>query len=397
MSYIILFPLILTIIIIFLLFNLSSAANSMYNVQTYGAKSDGKSDSSNAFISAWTAACASTSATTIYVPKGSYLLNNVYFFGQSCKSNAITIHIEGTLIAPSDYNVIGKSGNWIKFERVNGVSIVGGTLDGQGTRLWTCKNSGKGCPKGATTLAFYNSNDITISGLTSKDSQMFHILLDGCHNAKLQGVKISAPGNSPNTDGIHLQSSSDVTILNSQIGTGDDCISIGPGNSNLWFENIACGPGHGISIGSLGWEMQEAGVQNVTVKTSSFTGTENGVRVKTWARPSNGFVRNVLFQHVVMNNVQNPIIIDQNYCPNSGNCPEQGSGIKVSGITYEDVHGTSATEVAVKFDCSKTNPCNGIKLLDVKLSYKDHPAEASCVNAGGMASGLQQPTSCLQV
>lgn len=175
------------------------------------------------------------------------------------------------------------------------------------------------------------------------------------------------------------------------------------------------------SIGSLGWEMQEAGVQNVTVKTSSFTGTENGVRVKTWARPSNGFVRNVLFQHVVMNNVQNPIIIDQNYCPNSGNCPEQviyvhnsyqltnniisliiivsfqGSGIKVSDITYEDVHGTSATEVAVKFDCSKTNPCNGIKLLDVKLSYKDHPSEASCVNAGGMASGLQQPTSCLQI
>ncbi|KAH0773916.1 hypothetical protein KY290_011053 [Solanum tuberosum] len=69
--------------------------------------------------------------------------------------------------------------------------------------------------------------------------------------------------------------------------------------------------------------MQETGVQNVTVKTSSFTGTENGVRVKTWARPNNGFVRNVLLQHVVMNNVQNPIIIVQNYCPGSGNCLEQ--------------------------------------------------------------------------
>lgn len=96
------------------------------------------------------------------------------------------------------------------------------------------------------TLAFYNSNNVTISGLTSQDSQMFHILFDGCHKAKLQGLKISAPGNSPNTDGIHLQSSTDVTILNSHIGTGDDCISIGPGNSNLWIENIACGPGHGI-------------------------------------------------------------------------------------------------------------------------------------------------------
>ncbi|XP_016504883.1 polygalacturonase-like [Nicotiana tabacum] len=384
------------IIIILFFFNLSIAADSMYNVLNYGAKSDGKSDSSKAFLSAWTAACTSTSPATIFVPKGSYLLGNAYFYGQTCKSNAITIRIDGTLIAPSDYNVIGKSGSWIKFERVTGVSIIGGTLNGQGARLWACKNSGKGCPKGATTLAFYNSNNIGISGLTSQDSQMFHILFDGCHKAKLQGLKISAPGNSPNTDGIHLQSSTDVTILNSHIGTGDDCISIGPGNSNLWIENIACGPGHGISIGSLGWDMQEPGVQNVTVKTATFTRTQNGVRVKTWARPSNGFVRDVLFQHAVMNSVENPIIIDQNYCPDRGNCPDQGSGIKVSDIKYHDIHGTSATEVAVKFDCSKTNPCNEITLQDVNLNFKDHPAEALCVNAGGKASGLQQPNSCLR-
>lgn len=77
------------------------------------------------------------------------------------------------------------------------------------------------------------------------------------------------------------------------------------------------------SIGSLGWDAQEAGVQNVTLKTATFTGTENGVRVKTWARPSNGFVRDVLFQHVVIVNVQNPIIIDQDYCPNHENCPNK--------------------------------------------------------------------------
>lgn len=61
----------------------------------------------------------------------------------------------------------------------------------------------------------------------------------------------------------------------------------------------------------------------MTVRRAAFSETQNGVRVKTWARPSNGFVRNVLFQHVVMNNVENPIIIDQNYCPGSGNCPEE--------------------------------------------------------------------------
>lgn len=69
--------------------------------------------------------------------------------------------------------------------------------------------------------------------------------------------------------------------------------------------------------------MNEAGVQNVTVTTATFTGTQNGLRVKTWARPSNGFVRDILFQHVVMNNVENPVIIDQNYCPDHENCPHQ--------------------------------------------------------------------------
>lgn len=96
------------------------------------------------------------------------------------------------------------------------------------------------------TLEFTNSNNILISGLTSVNSQMFHIVINECNNVKAQGVKVSASGNSPNTDGIHVQSSSGVTILNSRIGTGDDCVSIGPGTTNLWIENVACGPGHGI-------------------------------------------------------------------------------------------------------------------------------------------------------
>lgn len=77
------------------------------------------------------------------------------------------------------------------------------------------------------------------------------------------------------------------------------------------------------SIGSLGWELNEAGVQNVTVKRVTFTGTQNGVRIKSWGRASNGFVRNIFFQDATMVNVQNPIVIDQNYCPNNKNCPGQ--------------------------------------------------------------------------
>lgn len=74
---------------------------------------------------------------------------------------------------------------------------------------------------------------------------------------------------------------------------------------------------------------------------------------------------------------------------------EQDFGVKISDVKYQDIHGSSATEVAVKFDCSKKYPCSGIKLQDIKLTYKNQAAQASCSNVGGTASGFLQPTSCL--
>ncbi|KAF1862031.1 hypothetical protein Lal_00026548, partial [Lupinus albus] len=245
-------------------------------------------------------------------------------------------------------------------------------------------------------------------------------VFNGCENVKIEGVKIIADGNSPNTDGIHVQMSSNIIILKSKIRTGDDCISIGPGTRNLHIENIECGPGHGISydchrnriimaasgdtvynlnhccsphIGSLGWTRNEPGVQNVTVRTVTLTGTQYDVRIKSWGRPSSGFVKEVLFKNATMTDVQNPILIDQNYCPNNKNCPGQASGVKISDVRYEDIHGTSATQVAMKFDCSSTNPCIGIKLENVKLTYKNQVAEASCKNVGLNMESVQ-PQHC---
>ncbi|RYR13629.1 hypothetical protein Ahy_B04g070528 isoform C [Arachis hypogaea] len=355
-----------------------NAAAATFNVLNFGAKADGRTDSAKAFTGAWAQACASTQPASIVVPPGRFLVGSITFSGQ-CANKAISFEIQGTLVAPSDYNILGKNGNWIVFEHVDGVSIRGGLLDGQGTALWNCKNSGKGsCPSGATTLLFSNSNNIFISGLSSLNSQLFHIVINVCQNVMVQGVSVTAAGNSPNTDGIHVQGSSHVTILSSKIRTGDDCISIGPGTTNF-----------------LGKELKEAGVQNVTVKTVTFTGTQNGVRIKSWGRPSTGFVRDVIFQDAIMVNAQNPILIDQNYCPDNEGCPGQASGVKISDVTYKNINGTSATEVAVNFGCSPKNPCSGIKLENVKLTYKNQVAQASCVHAAGTTLGSVQPENCL--
>uniref|UniRef100_A0A2N9FMF9 Rhamnogalacturonase A/B/Epimerase-like pectate lyase domain-containing protein n=1 Tax=Fagus sylvatica TaxID=28930 RepID=A0A2N9FMF9_FAGSY len=294
------------------------SSNAAYNVISFGAKPDGKSDATQAFLKAWASACNSATASTIYIPKGRFLLKATVFRGP-CK-NRITVQIDGTLMAPTDYSALGNSGYWILFIQVNRVAVYGGTLDAK----------------------------------------------------ELTGV----------------------TIKGSTIQTGDDCISIGPDTKNLLMSNIRCGPGHGVSIGSLGKELNEAGVQNVTLTDSVFTGSDNGVRIKSWARPSNGFVQHSFPKHCY-EDVENPITIDQNYCPNNQGCPRQTSGVKISQVTYRNIRGTSGTPEAVTFDCSPSTPCRGIKLQDLKLTYMNRATTSSCKNIGGTSSGVLVPESCL--
>ena len=72
-------------------------------------------------------------------------------------------------------------------------------------------------------LKVLNSRDVVISGLTSVDSELYHVVIDGCEGVTVQDVQIVAPGSSPNTDGIHVQASSQVTVTRTSIQTGDDC------------------------------------------------------------------------------------------------------------------------------------------------------------------------------
>jgi len=92
----------------------------------------------------------------------------------------------------------------------------------------------------------------TIENISSVDSKYFHIHLFSCSNVKLHSLRITAPYDSPNTDGIHLADSKNTEISSAIIETGDDCISIGRGDKDISISIILCGPGHGISAGSLG-------------------------------------------------------------------------------------------------------------------------------------------------
>ena len=162
----------------------------------------------------------------------------------------------------------------------------------------------------------YVTNSI-VQDITSKDSKFFHINLFECKKLQFQHVTITAPADSPNTDGIHMGSSSQITITNATIGTGDDCISIGDGNQDVTINQVTCGPGHGLSIGSLGKYQNEQPVFGIRVIGGTLSSTKNGVRIKTWPSSPFGIASDMHFENIIMNNVANPILIDQGYCPNN--------------------------------------------------------------------------------
>lgn len=126
---------------------LIAPAMSVYVVSDYGAKADGRTDSTAAFQLAWGAACAASGPAVVHVPGGSYLVGPATFKGP-CRSNRIDIRIDGTIVAPG-YQRLANADRWLNFHGVQGVSIYGGTLDGQGGALWSCKSGGGRCPSGA--------------------------------------------------------------------------------------------------------------------------------------------------------------------------------------------------------------------------------------------------------
>lgn len=151
--------------------------------------------------------------------------------------------------------------------------------------------------------------------LRSINSKNAHFNLFGCNNVNMSFIRITAPGESPNTDGIHIGCSSNISIAHSVIGTGDDCISMVSGSENIDIFDVYCGPGHGISIGSLGKAGNKEHVTGITIRNCTFNGTQNGVRIKTWAPSLPAIASDFTFENISMINASNPIVIDQQYCP----------------------------------------------------------------------------------
>ncbi|XP_050920526.1 polygalacturonase ADPG1 [Lathyrus oleraceus] len=344
--------------------NAAPTKNNIYNVVDYGARGDGVTDDTQAFLKAWKNACGAKGASTLLIPpKKLYLVNNLLFNGE-CKAKSILIQ-----------------SSWIRIQYVNSLTIDGtstGRIDGFGSTWWPCKS----CRR-PIALSFHSCNDLTVSNVRITNSPGGHISINGCNNAKFSHMDVQSPGDSPNTDGFDISSSKNILIEDSNIRVGDDCIAINGGSSYINASRLACGPGHGISIGSLGRGNSYETVEEVHVQNCKFTNTTNGARIKTFPGGS-GYARKISFEQIHLTNVKNPIIIDQHYGE---------SAVKVSDVRYYGIKGTSASDVAINLKCES---CFNVVLdqINIVSSQPKKKAQSYCKNFHGKIGSTIPKVNC---
>ncbi|XP_077222042.1 putative polygalacturonase At3g15720 [Tasmannia lanceolata] len=314
---------------------------------------------------------------------------NVVDYGAVGDGVADDTNIFGRIVAPTSQSSNSNSQNsqWITFTKVNGLTIGGsGLIDGQGSSWWNSEQR----VTAPDALGIFNSNNVNLKSFKIINSPRKHIGIHGCSGVHISQLTITAPGDSPNTDGIHLQDATHVEILNSNIATGDDCISIGRGSIDVNITQITCGPGHGISIGSLGVNEARDTVKQIHVSHCNFSNTQNGARVKTWQGGS-GFAKDITFEDLTMTAVDHPIVIDQFYCDRQRQkiCPNKPSAVQVSDVSFIGVHGSTTRKDPILLKCSANVPCTGIVLSDVLLKPIDSKPgmqlSSNCTNVQGTA------------
>lgn len=155
------------------------------------------------------------------------------------------------------------------------------------------------------------SDDFTFYRITLRNSPNFHITYRSGKGLTVWNLKIDTPKIARNTDGIDPSGSSDITVTNSFIRTGDDNIAIKGSAGGVQHMSVIDNHfyyGHGMSIGSETYD----GVNDLLVRNLTLDGTDSGIRIKSNISRG-GIVDRVVYEDVCIRDVKNPILINTEY------------------------------------------------------------------------------------
>ena len=237
--------------------------NPVFDVRKYGAKGDGRSYDTLAIQKAIDA-CAGTGGC-VFLSQGTYLTAQLEL------KSGMTFFIDRTAVLlggtrPEDYPELFPAGpangmvGYVCRRSVLYANLVqnltldgGGVLDGQ-CKLVQMTGNESARP---SLVRIFQSERVIVRNLTLKNPRMWTQVYDHCKDLTIENLKVEAPPDCKNLDGMDVCDCRDVIIRNNVVAAEDDCICLkshGPdGLQNITIENneISCFRANAIKIGTL--------------------------------------------------------------------------------------------------------------------------------------------------
>lgn len=169
-------------------------------------------------------------------------------------------------------------------------------------------------------VEFSECTDVSIEGVKFINSPFWTIHPLYSNWVSFRNITIENPSDAPNTDGIDIDSCTNVAVVGCNVSVGDDgiCLKSGAGadgikkakpTEHVLVKNCIVKNAHGgIVIGSE----TAAGIRHVLAENSSFPGTDRGIRVKS-RRGRGGDIFDIKLCNLNMENNLCPIAINMYY------------------------------------------------------------------------------------
>lgn len=369
------------------------SAKSTWHITDFGARGDSQT-LNTAFIQQAINTCSAAGGGTVQVPAGNfltgtlflksgvrlYLEENAILTGSALQQDYIPVHSVNALGNPRYGNL---NSFLIYAENANHISIEGnGTIKGNGPAFWENEMHANGKVRKPKTwrpralLHFVNCRNITIRNIHLADAPTYTVWPLGCENIELEGITILNPEYGPNTDGIDIDCSRNVTISNCDIAGGDDAIAIKSdaailGTAERPCENIRISncklsspPACGIRIGYEG----DSPIRNVTCDNITVSNSAHGIdiisilpdRPEPFLIKKGARIEQIYFNNFRMQDVKQPIYLWMGQ-EKSGPAAIQISDVHITNLLAENAGDSYIGGIAGK-------PVKNIYLTNIRIN-----------------------------
>ena len=270
------------------------------------------------------------------------------------------------------------------------IAIVGrGVIDGNGQNgdWWT---GFRDFPASRPRVIFLNRcKGVTLHGVTVANGPAWHIHPCFSQDVSLFDCRITAPKDSPNTDGTDPESCDGVNIIGCRYSVGDDCVAIKAGKIDMGrkhrtpadhhvIRNCLMEFGHGAV--TLGSELA-AGCRNLSVTQCYFCATDRGLRIKSRrGRGKDSVITNVLFDNIRMDRVLTPIVINMwynccdpdrhsEYVWSREHLPVDDRTPHLGSFAFRNMECTGAEVAACYIDGLPESPIDRVELENVRIDF----------------------------